>query len=296
VDDVSLGEVSDASPGASPRGRPDEPHNPFALADDGRWRATERARIAILLTLLVLAILALVDNRTLVFSTGSARTSAFAAVQARSLAVGAGCEDSTNESLPYVDLAGVAELRADIKGLIDQVPGRTYESGIATPQDMWNDGSPQRLAQARLGTGIWPASYEIRRFALDGDDIVADVFELTTPAQAKQLLAQASSARCHRDGQSSRASNPPQTRNLIWVNPDGFAQQDAFFARGNLVFRVVDVRAPRSDSSRAAQAREALAIVDRLACSLAHAGCGRRATSSRQLTAGGAGASLVMGL
>lgn len=59
------------SPGTPPHSGRGLPHNPFALVDDRRWRPSERARVSILLAVLVLAILALLDTRTRVFSTGS---------------------------------------------------------------------------------------------------------------------------------------------------------------------------------------------------------------------------------
>jgi hypothetical protein len=176
-------------------------------------------------------------------------------------------------SLADVDLAGILRLRGDIRGVVDRVPGRTYEWGTTTPEAMWSDDFPQRLAQASMAGEMWPASYEIRRFAFDGDDTVADVLALATPAQADRFLAEASSPRCHRDGETSRAADPPQTHNLVWINPDGFTQEDAYLARGDLVYRVAVVRARRPGTPPSAQEREALTTVNRLACSLAHAGC-----------------------
>jgi membrane protease YdiL (CAAX protease family) len=262
------------SSGAPRQGGGGQPHNPFALTDDGRWQPSERARMSTLVACLALAIVALLDARTSVFSTGSTRASAFAAMQTPGLLPNGGCERAASEPLARVDLAGVVELRADITPLMDRLPGRTYGTGTVTPQDMWSDEPPQPLAQARPASGMWPASYEIRRFASDGDDVVADVLALTTAAQADRFLAAASNASCHRDGRSSRAPDPPRTRDLIWTNPDGFTQQDAFLARGDLVYRVADVRSPRG-VSQVGQEREALATVNRLACSLAYAGCGR---------------------
>jgi membrane protease YdiL (CAAX protease family) len=248
------------------------PHNPFALPDDDHWRPGAPARIAGLLACLALALVALLDTRTDMFSTRSTRASAFTAARP---ARDTWCEDSTKARLTLVNLAGIEKLRADVRALIDSVPGRTYEAGTITPQAMWSDSSPQRLELTMQAGGIWPASYEIRRFARDGDDIVADVFALSSPARADRFLVQASRARCHLHGRSSTAPDPPRTRNLIWVNPDRFTQQDAFLARGKLVYRVADVRASRSGASPAAEQREALDTVDRLACLLADAGCVR---------------------
>jgi membrane protease YdiL (CAAX protease family) len=279
VDEVSpaVGNASsagdDASAAAPRHSAGEEFPNPFALPDEARWRGGERGRLPVLLVVLALAIVALLQTRTRVFSTGSAHTSALASVRARGRAAEASCEDGADVSLADVDLGGILRLRGDVRGVIDSVRGRTYEWGTIRPQDMWSDGSPQRLAQASVAGEMWPASYEIRRFASDGDDIVADVLALATPAQAERFLARASSPRCHRDGEASPAPDPPQTHNLVWANPDGFTQEDAFLARGNLVYRVADVHTPPPGTPRATQEREALMTVNRLACSLAHAGC-----------------------
>jgi hypothetical protein len=244
------------------------PDNPFALPDDERWRPGAPARMAVLLAGLALALVALLDARTDVLPGRPTSASADEGHYAR-------CEDAAKASLASVDLAGIEQLRADIRGITDRVSGRTYEAGTVAPQAVWSDSAPQRLELSTQAGGTWPASYEIRRFALDGDDVVADVFALGSPASAHRFFAQASSARCHLHGRSSAVGDPPLTRNLIWLNPDGFTQQDAFLQRGKLVYRVADVRAPRSGASPATEQAEGLDTVDRLACLLADAGCTR---------------------
>jgi hypothetical protein len=222
---------------------------------------------------LAFVLFALLSSRNGVSSPGSDRTSPPQDVQARRSLTDDACADSAEVPLREVDLAGILALRADIRPVIERVPGHTYQYGIVTSQDMLSDGSPMPLSQTGLVHGMWPASYEIRRFASDGDDVVLDVLAFRTSAQADLFLAQVSSSGCHLDGRASTAENPPGTHNLIWLNPDSFIQEDAFLARGHVVYRVADVRAPRSGASPAAQEREALAVVDRLACLLGRAAC-----------------------
>jgi uncharacterized protein len=269
---------SDASPDADgPTTPPDtgrnRPHNPFELAEDGRWSPGERVRAAVLAAALALTALALLGSGSDVLSTGS--TGASAAVRARENRANRECEGGAGDRLAETDLAGILRLHARVKALMDEVPGRTYEYGPVGLSDMWSDDAPMSLRETRLAHGMWPASYEIRRFAANGDDVVADVLELPTSAQAALFVAHVTSVRCRVDGRASPADDPPGTRNVVWKNPDGFTQQDAFLLRGDLVYRVADVRAPRAGVSPATQERQVLTLVDRLACALPAAGCAR---------------------
>jgi membrane protease YdiL (CAAX protease family) len=251
----------------------DARHNPFALTEDGRWSPGDRLRGYVLAAALALTALALLGSGSDVFSTRS--TGANTAVGAQEDRANGECEGAVDDRLAETGLAGIIRLHARLRALMDEVPGRTYEYGTVDLSDMWSDNAPMSFRYTRLAHAAWPASYEIRRFAADGDDVVADVLELPTSAQAAQLLAQVTRVRCRLDGRVSPADAPPGTWNLVWMNPDGYTQQDAFLARGDLVYRVTDVRAPRSGMSPTTQERQVFALVDRLACALPGAGCAR---------------------
>ncbi len=68
--------------------------------------------------------------------------------------------------------------------------------------------------------------------------------------------------------------SPPLARSLSWLNPDGAAQADVYFARGSRVYRLADAPAgqERGKLDRAALSR-AFATIDVLACLLPGAHC-----------------------
>ncbi len=153
--------------------------------------------------------------------------------------------------------------------------GRLYEEGTIKAGNAWTDDFPGRatLSPAALRSG----GYEMRWWAPNNDDIVADVFAFATAAQAQQFLSLADRPRCHDDAREKAAPWPAQAHNLRWINPDGFAQADVFLARDTRVFRVVDVPSGiRGANQLRINLRRAFRIVDSLACLLPDAGCSER--------------------
>jgi len=150
-----------------------------------------------------------------------------------------------------------------------------YEWGTVPPEVVWTDNSPQSIG-ASEADGLWPASYEMRSWVTDPllaperDDIAADVFLFADSAHARRFFAEATASRCHRDSTEQPASEPPQARNLIWVNPDGPTEEDVFLLRGPLVYRIVDVR---PTTRFRAEQQPGVSRVNALACALADADC-----------------------
>jgi hypothetical protein len=169
-------------------------------------------------------------------------------------------------------------LRASVLAVMAPLARSRYAFGSVSPEDAWSDELPQALSSPSAG-GSWPASYEMRSWVTDPqlapqhDDIVADVFQFADREHARQFFAGASVARCHRKGTSPHASQPPQARDLVWINPDGVTQEDVFLLRGRRVYRVSNVRPPAHPSSH--QQQTGARRVDALACGLPDAQCSR---------------------
>ncbi|HUA74899.1 MAG TPA: hypothetical protein VL988_09095 [Solirubrobacteraceae bacterium] len=182
--------------------------------------------------------------------------------------------DACVAGMPSVQTVGLNELvklRATLRGVMASAGGRRYEGGIAAPAAFWTDASPQGVAAAREAHGTWPARYEIRQWSQAGDDVVADAFRFRSHAQARALFDAASVARCHRRGFAMPVASPPQTRALVWLNPDAAVQADAFLLRGATVYRVAVVRG--RPSPRSAPRLGAGGVANGLACQLPGAGC-----------------------
>lgn len=179
-------------------------------------------------------------------------------------------------SIPEVELVApkaVGALREDVARALPQRVGRLYEEGTVRSSVAWSDEEPAPPAtspQARR-----PAGYEMRWWAPNGDDVVADVLVFASDAQARRYLLLASSVHCREQASHGLAAHPPLARNLSWLNPDGALQADVFFARGARVYRVAD--APAGGSPQAVRARgglrHAVATIDVLACLLPSAHC-----------------------
>jgi hypothetical protein len=64
---------------------------------------------------------------------------------------------------------------------------------------------------------------------------------------------------------------------LQWLNPEAVTQVDLVFARGSVVYRVIDVPAQQPDRGSPLgpeRRRDAAAVLRRLACGVREAGCG----------------------
>jgi hypothetical protein len=163
-------------------------------------------------------------------------------------------------------------LRLSVLALMKPLARSRYAWGIVQASDAWTDDLPESL-RASARDGLWPASFEMRSWTTDPqlapalDDVSADALQFADPAQAREFFGQATSPHCHRDGSESPTAEPPQARNLTWINPDNAAQEDVFLLRGDRVYRVSNVRPAGADK------QVGVARVNALACALAQAKC-----------------------
>jgi hypothetical protein len=166
----------------------------------------------------------------------------------------------------------LSPLREQLARLVPQRAAQLYEEGTVLAASAWTDEEPAPPAVSP--TALRPAGYEMRWWAPNGDDVVADVLVFADAARAQRFLALASSTRCRRNASPQGATSPPLARNLSWLNPEGVAQVDVFFARGARVYRIAD--APSGQASGAARPgslTRALLSIDTLACALPGAHC-----------------------
>jgi hypothetical protein len=173
----------------------------------------------------------------------------------------------------------IGGLREDVARALPQRVGRLYEEGTVRASVAWSDEEPAPPATSPLARR--PAGYEMRWWAPNGDDVVADVLVFASESQAKRYLALASSARCHDQAARGLPLHPPLARNLAWLNPDGALQADVFFARGARVYRIAD--APAGSSPQQVRSGggldHAFATIDVLACLLPSAHCSAEPTA-----------------
>jgi hypothetical protein len=184
-----------------------------------------------------------------------------------------GCPAREAPTVARLSPGSLAELGSGVRQVMLGRHGHLYEFGAAASEDAWSDDPPQRGQVLLPQAARVPGAYEMRWWATNGDDVVADAFAFTHSSQARAFFALASSPRCRPHAKERSASSPPGARDLGWLNPDNAFQQDVYLLRGHIVFRVVDVRHGSDTTPDAAQQRLAFSIVNRLACALPEAGC-----------------------
>ena len=189
-----------------------------------------------------------------------------------SRAGGAGCPAASARQVRSVTAADLSELRASVARVLPQRIGRLYEEGTISSANAWSDNSPSPPPVS--SSALRPAGYEMRWWAPSGDDVVADVFLFAGRRQAREFLAQAGATRCRPSGSQAAAPWPAQALNLLWVNPDGFTQEDVLFSSGAGVYRVGEVLSGRSGRKPTRrELQRAFFTVDTLACRLPGARC-----------------------
>ncbi|HWW90196.1 MAG TPA: hypothetical protein VNY35_05380 [Solirubrobacteraceae bacterium] len=220
-----------------------------------------RTRLLLLLACLSVAVVALLQPRTGVFSSGSSKDGRPACIPPVA-------------QLARVNLGQVGRLRASLLAVMAPLARRRYAWGTVPATVAWTDNSPESLRSSRGRDGLWEASYEMRTWARNGDDIGADVFLFANAPQARSFLDMAASIRCHRAGTERYGSRPPGARELVWVNPDGPVQEDVFLLRGRRVYRIALV-VPRRVQRQLSKGAQPLGIaaLNALACRLPDAGC-----------------------
>jgi hypothetical protein len=182
------------------------------------------------------------------------------------------CPAHSAPSVATVSRTTLRGLREDLRGVMFDRGRRLYEQGVIASSYAWSDDEPG----TRISLPSAPrdhGGYELRWWAADRDDVVADVFVFANPGRARDFFDLASSTRCRPSSVALAASSPPGGRNLAWRNPDRFAQEDVYLLRGPRVYRVGVVRAGAGRNITAAGRSAAFSLVNALACALPGAAC-----------------------
>jgi hypothetical protein len=163
-------------------------------------------------------------------------------------------------------------LRESVARVVPERLARLYEEGTILAQSAWSDEEPSPPSVSP--TAKRPAGYEMRWWAPNGDDVVADVLSFASPRAAGRFVALASSERCRVHARRHAPAGPPRVSNLTWLNPDGAAEADVYMRRGSRVYRIADAPAGQHlGSVRAGTLQRTVATVDALACLLPGARC-----------------------
>lgn len=163
-------------------------------------------------------------------------------------------------------------LRASVAQVVPERLARLYEEGTIVAASAWSDEQP--AGPSVFPSAKRPAGYEMRWWAPNGDDVVADVLSFSNPKAAERFIALAGSERCRVHARRHAPAGPPRVRNLTWLNPDGTAQADVYMRRGSRVYRIADAPAgQRLGRVRAGSLQRTVATIDALACLLPGAHC-----------------------
>ena len=237
------------------------------------WNATW-LRLGLLLACMAAALVALVDQRGILWASGGSAQAG----------VVHGCAGRLAPQTALLGGVGRAQLRDAVLAASPAQAAGPYEQGAVGTPNLWSDNNP------RPGAG---GGYEARWWALDAegrlDDVVVDVLRYASASQAQQALLAAADPRCHRRGKAAAAALPAGARLLGWQNPDNAWQQDTLFARAALLYRVSDAPPGVGAAEVVQQAREgdrASAVTQALACLLPRADCPQAPLAALEARAG----------
>jgi hypothetical protein len=224
------------------------------------WWGGKRIRLVVLLMCLCALLFYLLAARTGVLSheakAGKSRTGG---------AWASGCPARDAPPVARVAPEYLAGLRVDLGNVMRGKQGRLYETGTVSSENAWSDNPPQPSAVQPPTVTRVSGAYEMRWWTPNRDDIVADAFVFAQTDQARDFFQRASSARCRPGGAQIPVLSPPNTRDVIWRNPDGVVQEDVYLLRGNRVYRIGDVSPQRTGiAPRKTEQRLAFFIVDSL--------------------------------
>jgi hypothetical protein len=169
------------------------------------------------------------------------------------------------------------ELREALRQVALDSGAKLYEQGPAESSYMWSDDEPGTV-WALPPAPSQPGGYELRWWLSNGADLVVDGLVFADGGQARDFFKRATSGRCRTAAAALDAFSPPGGRNLVWRNPDGFAQEDLFLLSGRRVYRVAAVLPGVGGKITSRGRREGFSLVDELSCALPGAPCYRRGT------------------
>jgi len=229
------------------------------------WLTDGRVRLILLLGLLAALVVYVLATRTEALNTASGTAGA-------SASTAVGCPAQSAPSVETVSRTTLRGLHEDLRGVMFDRRRRLYEQGVVASSNAWSDDQPGTRMSLPSGPRD-PGGYELRWWAANRDDVVADVFVFADSSQAHTFFKRASSTRCRPSSIALATSSPPGGRDLAWSNPDRFAQEDVYLLRGAHVYRVSVVRAGAGRSTTPAGRSAAFSLVNGLACALPGAGC-----------------------
>ncbi|HXD55558.1 MAG TPA: hypothetical protein VN618_12440 [Solirubrobacteraceae bacterium] len=237
---------------------------PDRAAARGRRGRRRNVRLGVLLVILAAAVAVLILRG----GNGSDRSPASACAS-----------ESAAPEVRSVRPSELSKLREELDRLVPDRIARLYEEGTVSSTAAWNDQEPAPPAVSP--TARRPDAYEMRWWAPNGDDVVGDIFVFADAGAAKRYLALATSTRCRSKASRALASTTPEAVNLSWLNPDGAAQADVYFARGPRVYRLADAPAGQHGGEiRPGSLAHAFATLDVLGCLLPGARCRREGKSA----------------
>jgi hypothetical protein len=229
-------------------------HEPYT---GGWWRAL---RLTVLGLCLLGSIMLLLETKTSLFARHISLATPI-------------CDGKPLPTVAKIDATELVALRASLLAAASEVGGRPYSAGATDTNTVWSDSPPLALSATRTVAGRWPAGFEMRRWSPNRDDIVLSVLQFSNTRQAQLFASQLSSPRCHRNGTSGTPPAPPYSRDITWINPLGYWQEDVILARGRLLYRIAEVGAQSEAIS--AQRTGGLRSTAAIACALVDAGCKR---------------------
>ena len=163
-----------------------------------------------------------------------------AAVAASNEAWAPGCPARGVPPVESVRPAYLASVHLDVEETMHGRHGALYGAGVVDSEEPWSDSEPQRHFISRSKDGRIPGAFEMRWWAPNGDDIVADAFDFGTTQQAQDFFARAASQRCRDAGEQTMVPSPVGARDIAWINPDDARQVDVYLIRGRRVYRIAD--------------------------------------------------------
>jgi hypothetical protein len=248
----------------------------------GAWVAGRASLLALLLCLALAAAALVRSDNIAVKDLASAFSAGSGGLNARgTVSSTPGCTHGQPPELATLSADQMLYLRAVVQHVASRAGGQDYASGSVYPDDAWTDDAPDGAVAERAKTTRWPGSYEIREWAPDPqwgaaytDDIVADAFVFHSFAQARVFFMQATSVRCRQSAWTLPAGEPPDARDLKWVNPDGATEEDVYLHRGRVVYRLADVRPQNHEPPPSrAEDRAGLVTLETIACAIPRARC-----------------------
>ncbi len=229
-----------------------------------------RARLPVLLICLAALLLYIVVDKPHFFATGVTNSEISATgIWAR------GCPSNDAPQAEQINRTQLPELRTATNRVMRGRHGRVYEVGIVNADVVWSDSSPQPGTVAFRMASRVPAAYEMRWWAPNKDDVVADIFVFLRSNEARNFFDRASSPRCRMGSSSGEVIRPLNARDLAWVNPDQALEQDVFLVRGRRVYRIADVppASPYLRNKTVQGLGATFDIINELGCGLPLSGC-----------------------